>query len=1585
MEMLKANIIITPLPTLRYLLSVSVLLLSFTLLKAEGTRQVAPSSSDYIMLETNRLGFGNFGAYDGPAESRLYVSIKDPSEMIYLGLSSEYDDDGDPLLSFLRSQYTFRIRRLDEANNNPVVHGPFTVNLINANVSSWEEALFGNYDLTEEQNGELMYVFDPQEAGDYFIEFEDIAGNGEVDLKVLLGYWDITVANNDIPQLGRVWSQNWAFRAPPLDDLEESECKWNREFNGELFSYTADGFVSKINFFDSGFQGLSFNVVFNSKGPGLNGPFSETRKSLPGVNATANSAEHKIFLNEPDILLFPDGECGDIFSEAIFNCQTDTTYCLDVSVTRPGLVEIFLDFNRNSQFDPGTADVSVTYDFTENELSACVPWDGITGLGTPASFGDTINIIFVYSQGVQNWAAYDVEFMKRGFCVERVRPTCDNAINTDILYWDDTNFLGTMDTIPGTGQPLDGRGGCPCRTDGCRTWTTFATNLPDGADCTGLIDSITTGYGDKNTLNTWWFANIIRVKTVNVPLLTCQIIGDASICQGDTTSFEVETSGTSQNVTYLWSGPGIDGLSTANTGPIFEEGDYCVTIVDEEGCTTICCETLTFVDSLTINVEIENGSCFSSPNGQITINASGGAGVFFYSIDGATFSPSNVFDNLLPGIYTVTVLDSEGCSKTLDVEVEADFPDDVIYPDTFYVCFGDSVRLAPNEILNYAYEWAPANGLSDPNLPDPLAAPLETTTYTVTITLGEGENLCQYSQDIVVVVYPEIKLSVSGGGNICTQETTLVANSDVANVSFAWLNENGDTLSTETSFMVTVMDSTRYVLTAEDEYGCIESLDVDVVFDPVVVNVTDTVSVCLGEEVIFSTDNLDLSDTLLYQWSPSSLFDGPTDVASPNYIEQIGVQTVSVIITNQHGCSVTQDVTVSVIDPNIDLSFTSEVQCDGVTVNFTNTSSNAFSYVWDFGDGTSSSDDNPVHIYTQGTYIVTLDILFEGSCVETFSREVIIDELQLVAAFGYEITDGACFVDSALVSFTDLSLNSFNNTDAWNWTFGTLGSSNEENPTFVFTQEGSFDVSLEIITANGCSSTITEVVMISLVESDSIYLQDTIIQCPGDSIILNEGGSESYIYNWFPSDGLSANDIASPVVMLDQTTTYTVQIQTVGSDTCVVELEVVVLVPDEIGLNAGEDVITCGENVVLNATFENDPASVEWSTLSGDIIASTASINVNPFTTETYIVSATNSFGCVETDTVVVIDNGVDLQAGGNLSSCNPIQDNIMVMNLDLNDILTYAWEPAANIISGANLPNPLISVTDGVVLFTVTATNQYGCEATASVTVSAGAIESDLADTINVCPGEILGLGPNANQNFSYNWAPSDNLNATDISNPIFSGSTSTTYFVTVTDLSVPFDCFSIDTVEVIVSPLVDLQLTGSGLDTTVCEIGTFTLSASAPANFEVVWYDNINLLPPSIGTGAFVDVDLAEGNNTFYALATDDFGCIDTANVLLSVTNFIPEVEGDTTIQVCSGLAIGINPDGNPAYEYVWDPIDGLDLTEPWNPVVETDIPLNYIVTITDPVSACSEFANITIEPITDANLELEAETVLYCEFAE
>ncbi|MTB52890.1 T9SS type A sorting domain-containing protein [Lewinella sp. W8] len=562
---------VIPTGTVRLLLAclLASFLFSPIFLRAEGTPNLRSPDGDPVMLLIGDQNFGDFASYDGPENSRLNFRVASVGETVYLGFSRLYKNSGLPE-SF--GQFEYRIRRVSDG---AVVFGPITVNSNNENLSSYEQAAFGpsavntnGYPVDENS------TFTPEEAGEYFVEFEQ----NRARRPRYIGLWDITVVADGRVQPGRVYSRNWAFRVPELEP-QLPECAFGAELSAVFYSYTSDGFVTMIDFRDSGFQPLSFNLAFNRTGPGTTGDLALDRQSIPEANATDNSAEHLIFLEEPDLNLFPDGACGEVSISGQLLCQANETFCIPVEVTLPGQVEIVLDFDGNGVFDEGL-DRLLVYRFEGEEATeACVPWDGLLGNGSRPEEGQTVDMLVEYTQGVQHWALYDGELMRNGFCVTPIRPICGNGANSP-LYYDDSNIPDD----PGTGAPKKVLTGCDCSGETpCRTWTNFEANATD--DCV-VVNENTTGYGDRNTLNTWWFASSRGAASFDVPVDVAQLRGPVDHCPGESVLIELTYNSPNEVASISWTGPDgpIEGAAGQESLEATNSGLYQIVVTDEFGC-----------------------------------------------------------------------------------------------------------------------------------------------------------------------------------------------------------------------------------------------------------------------------------------------------------------------------------------------------------------------------------------------------------------------------------------------------------------------------------------------------------------------------------------------------------------------------------------------------------------------------------------------------------------------------------------------------------------------------------------------------------------------------------------------------------------------------------------------------------------------------------------------------------------------------------------------------------------------------------------------------------------------------------------
>ncbi|MFT7465606.1 MAG: PKD repeat protein [Pseudohongiellaceae bacterium] len=150
----------------------------------------------------------------------------------------------------------------------------------------------------------------------------------------------------------------------------------------------------------------------------------------------------------------------------------------------------------------------------------------------------------------------------------------------------------------------------------------------------------------------------------------------------------------------------------------------------------------------------------------------------------------------------------------------------------------------------------------------------------------------------------------------------------------------------------------------------------------------------------------------------------------------------------------------SQIDANFTASLTSGM--NPLTVSFSDTTTGAtpLNWIWAFGDGGSSTMENPTHTYTlDGSHTVSLSVVGPGFDLDTETKVGLIDvaPLPLLAAFSESAVQGS---NPFAVTFTDLSSGS--PTTSWLWDFGDGSQSTDQNPTHVFGAPGIHDVSLTV-------------------------------------------------------------------------------------------------------------------------------------------------------------------------------------------------------------------------------------------------------------------------------------------------------------------------------------------------------------------------------------------------------------------------------------------------------------------------------------------------------------------------------------------
>jgi len=231
----------------------------------------------------------------------------------------------------------------------------------------------------------------------------------------------------------------------------------------------------------------------------------------------------------------------------------------------------------------------------------------------------------------------------------------------------------------------------------------------------------------------------------------------------------------------------------------------------------------------------------------------------------------------------------------------------------------------------------------------------------------------------------------------------------------------------------------------------------------------DKYSVKINETVTFT--NLS-KNAKSYTWN---FGDGAisTDENPQHTYQTAGIYQVTLTAINSGGTNtITGGVNVTNPVPLAGFSMSKDVAKQGESIEFTNTSTYAETYLWNFGDGDISNENNPTHTYNEvGNYEISLTATGLGG-IQTIKKNIEITLPDPIAA--YSINKNGAIVGEKLL-FTNNSQYASN----YEWDFGDGVTSTEENPSHVFLSDGSFVVKLKAI-RDGVENIITQTVNVSI-------------------------------------------------------------------------------------------------------------------------------------------------------------------------------------------------------------------------------------------------------------------------------------------------------------------------------------------------------------------------------------------------------------------------------------------------------------------------------------------------------------------------
>ncbi len=503
--------------------------------------------------------------------------------------------------------------------------------------------------------------------------------------------------------------------------------------------------------------------------------------------------------------------------------------------------------------------------------------------------------------------------------------------------------------------------------------------------------------------------------TVN-PIPVIDPVADVTACEGDNiagSAFNV----TPAAATFNWDNDNTTiGLGASGNGDYaaFTAGDPgagSITATITVNATLAGCDAAPEIYTITVG---QTPTMTAPANVTVCAGANVPASAFASTPTGASFSWTN--DNTGIGLgasgngnYAAFTSTNAGTTAiTSTITVTPSFGTCVGTPESYTItvnpiptataanngplCTGDALNLTSGAFTGATYSWSGPGTFSSTDQ-NPVIDPVQLTdagTYTVTVTASG----CSSTASTTVVINTATAAVITPAGPFCNNEPPVYLTSTIPGGTWSG---PGIIDAATGQFDPSAANSGANNITYTPNQPCSAPGTITITVNPVptVQFVADNLTGCAPLTVTFTDQSSPASGSVLWDFG-----DGTTSTQTGSVshtFNGIGCYTISLTSTT-NGCSATQSVPIYIcVLPNANAAFTATptIQTETNPVfQFTNESTNATSYSWDFGDGTTSTAEHPNHTYPAeaGSYTVTLTATNPGGCSDVATLTVQIRE-----------------------------------------------------------------------------------------------------------------------------------------------------------------------------------------------------------------------------------------------------------------------------------------------------------------------------------------------------------------------------------------------------------------------------------------------------------------------------------------------------------------------------------------------------------------------------------------------------------------
>jgi gliding motility-associated-like protein len=681
-------------------------------------------------------------------------------------------------------------------------------------------------------------------------------------------------------------------------------------------------------------------------------------------------------------------------------------------------------------------------------------------------------------------------------------------------------------------------------------------------------------------------------------------------------------------------------------------------------------------------------------------------------------------------------------------------------------------------------------------------------------------------------------------------------------------------------------------------------------------------------------------------------YNNTTNALQQHTYSSPGFYTARLTVTDASGCSSTASQQVQV--RGVKASFVpSGMFLPNVPLNssinfFNNSISNTVGapvYIWHYGDGATGSFYNGQHTYTvAGNYTVMLVASDGAGCLDTARYNIHVADFN--TAFSFTNTflgSGNCL--PALVRINNLSVGF----TRLIWDFGDGSTSTQTYPAHIYTQPGTYRITLTTFGFNGLTGTYIDSVTFS---RPSIQISaDRLQGCVSQLVSLSASPQNAVQYNWDFGNGEVRTGPLSLAYAYPSPGVFRPQMIVRDSNNCpasAVLPQPVVIDSLSIAIK-GIPLVVCdslpvnfiGDAYSFATSALGTPLRYSWNFGTG-APADTAALQNPVFRfpapgVYTVRLRVFSQYGCVKDTTAsVFVRQRPRVSLSGPVEAC--VQAPVLfTASSQPADSLQWNWSFGNG--SGAATASPSAQVYNAVGTFPVVLIgNRNGCSDTInrSITIYGRPVINAGPRQAVLCRGDSLLL--QANGGVQYNWSPASGLSDASSSTPKASPAQSTLYQVTVLS---PKGCSNTDSVFIRVAQPIRVQLAPTA---ELCAGSTIQLSAAGANSYQ--WIGTTTGLSSSTIPNPFV---IPVATTIYTVVGRDADNCFtDTARVQVTVRP-LPTVDAGPDMVAQGAVPLQLTAVGSADVTgWRWSPADRLSCVSCPNPLFNPNAPTTFTVQV-------------------------------------